>query len=108
MLKTQRWETYFDCLKGPVYRELVKDFWVHAYVSSGGMIFSKVVRKSICIIEEDISKLIKHDGTGDRCLNMTTNYVKMVENVVANFKDGVDVHHLKSFIMILGFSLRSF
>ncbi|MCI24427.1 hypothetical protein A2U01_0045610, partial [Trifolium medium] len=28
----QKWEHYIDLLRGPIYVNLVKDFWLHAYV----------------------------------------------------------------------------
>lgn len=112
VLRTKQWKTYFDRLNRPIYPEIVKDFWVHAYVSDNRMICSKVSGQSICIIKEDISLLIGHDGPGERCINMPTGYSKMCEissNIIkSNVKNRnhKELHgHLRGWLKII---LKSF
>lgn len=66
-MKTRGWKTFFERLKGSVYLELVEDFWIHAFISLGGYIFSKVLGKDICISKKDIAKLLQRDGEGVMC-----------------------------------------
>ncbi|XP_058784253.1 uncharacterized protein LOC131659026 [Vicia villosa] len=59
----QGWANYFDRLIGPVYPDLVKDFWSHATLTPNTII-SFVLGKEISITENLIRKLLNLQGLG--------------------------------------------
>ncbi|KAI5385301.1 hypothetical protein KIW84_072049 [Lathyrus oleraceus] len=70
-LRSQGWEGFFDCLKGPVYDQLVKQLWVFAKASKF-QVTSYVLGHKISISEKSIATLLGHDGSGKKCFNRTT------------------------------------
>src|SRR3954468_22660334 len=56
----QGWSKYLDRLVGPIYLELVKDFWVHATVTPTAII-SFVLGHEVVITEKLIRKLYNLD-----------------------------------------------
>src|SRR3954471_13035659 len=56
----QGWSNYLDRLVGPIYPELVKDFWVHATVTQTAII-SFVLGHEVVITEKLIRKLYNLD-----------------------------------------------
>ncbi|XP_058775244.1 uncharacterized protein LOC131649499 [Vicia villosa] len=57
----QGWEMFFDRLIGPVYPELVKEFWIHATLTPKA-ILSFVLGKEISITENLIKRLLNLEG----------------------------------------------
>ena len=72
----QNWETLFLCLKGPIYPELVKKFWItsketHIQVSAN------VLGNNTFITESLIAKLFNLNEEGRRCCNLDGNIKRM-------------------------------
>lgn len=65
-VRFQGWENFFNCLQGPIYFNLIKDFQIHVTYCSF-QVMSFVFGKKMVIYEKLIDKLINHDGSGIRC-----------------------------------------
>lgn len=65
-VNSQGWKGFFDRLKGPVYHELVKQFWIFATTTNLKITSFMLVYK-ITIFEKSIAKLLNHDGSVKRC-----------------------------------------
>lgn len=61
-VKVQGWEQFFNCLQGPVFFNLVREFWILTK-SSLFQVTYFVFGKKIVILEKLIVKLIGHDGS---------------------------------------------
>lgn len=65
----QGWESFSNRLQGPIFFNLVSEFWIHAKPSPF-QVTSFVFGKKIVIYEKLIAILIGHDGSGIRCEQM--------------------------------------
>src|SRR4051812_26662684 len=107
----QGWSKYLDRLVGPIYPELVKDFWVHATVTPTAII-SFVLGHEVVITEKLIRKLYNlNDEEG--CTGPqqgTVSWFQVEQRISLAF--GIDSHNtgtLRPFCqvwaeIILGFS----
>ncbi|XP_058750455.1 uncharacterized protein LOC131623463 [Vicia villosa] len=57
----QGWEVFFDRLIGPVYPDLVKEFWIHATLTPREIIYL-VLGQEVSITENLIRKLLNLEG----------------------------------------------
>lgn len=79
-VKSQGWEEFFNCLKGMVYLELVKQFWIFAKASKL-QVNSYVLGHKINISDKSISKLLNHDGFRKWCFDLLAKKIKLNEIV---------------------------
>src|SRR3954463_8792155 len=87
----QGWSKYLDRLVGPIYPELVKDFWVHATVTPTAII-SFVLGHEVVITEKLIRKLYNlNDEEGWSGLQPGTVNWYQVENEIS-LAFGADSH----------------
>lgn len=77
-VKVQGWEQFLNRLQGPVFYNLVREFWIHAK-SSLFQVTSFVFGKKIVILEKLIAKLIGHNGYGIKCDSMVENESNLVD-----------------------------
>src|ERR1044072_7684175 len=77
----QGWETYFNRLNGPVYENLVKDFWKQAD-SDTYHVVSHVLGKRIIITEKAISKLLGLNHREGIRINGRENKSKFISTTV--------------------------
>lgn len=61
-VRFQGWIKYFECLVGPVFPTLVKEFWIHAQAYPT-VIISSVMGKKLMITKKLISQLIGYGHT---------------------------------------------
>src|SRR3954462_3161948 len=88
----QGWSKYLDRLVGPIYPELVKDFWVHATVTPTAII-SFVLGQEVVITEKLIRKLYNlNDEEGWSELHPHTVDWTLVEKQISTVV-GVDSHN---------------
>src|SRR3954468_13083150 len=88
----QGWSKYLDRLVGPIYLELVKDFWVHATVTPTAII-SFVLGHEVVITEKLIRKLYNlDDDEGWSELQPHTVDWTLVEKQISTVV-GVDSHN---------------
>src|SRR4051812_33805648 len=87
----QGWSNYLDRLVGPIYPELVKDFWVHATVTPTAII-SFVLGHEVIITEKLIRKLYSlNDEEGWAELQPHTVDWALVEKQISTVV-GIDSH----------------
>src|SRR3954467_2269839 len=87
----QGWSKYLDRLVGPIYPELVKDFWVHATVTPTAII-SFVLGHEVIITEKLIRKLYSlNDEEGWAGLQPHTVDWALVEKQISSVV-GIDSH----------------
>src|SRR4051812_41458627 len=88
----QGWSKYLDRLVGPIYPELVKDFWVHATVTSTAII-SFVLGHEVVITEKLIRRLYNlNDEEGWAGLqHATVDWSKVEQQISVAF--GIDSHN---------------
>src|SRR4051794_2005868 len=91
-IMAQGWSNYLDRLVGPIYPELVKDFWVHATVTPTAII-SFVLGHEVVITEKLIRKLYNlDDEEGWSDLQPHTVDWTLVEKQISTVV-GVDSHN---------------
>src|SRR3954462_14968031 len=89
----QGWSKYLDRLVGPIYHELVKDFWVHATVTPTAII-SFVLGHEVVITEKLIRKMYNlNDEEGWSGLQPGTVSWYQVENQIS-VAFGADSHKM--------------
>src|SRR4051812_41500137 len=88
----QGWSKYLDRLVGPIYPELLKDFWVHATVTSTAII-SFVLGHEVVITEKLIRRLYNlNDEEGWAGLqHATVDWSKVEQQISVAF--GIDSHN---------------
>lgn len=77
-IRTQGWESYIERLKGPVYTELVRQFWIFASTTNL-QVTSYVLGHKVTIFEKFVAKLLSHDGSGKHYFEMLDKKSKMAE-----------------------------
>ena len=94
----QNWANYFERLYEPVYSDLVKDFWIHAYVFESGHVCSSVHGKKIFITEKDIAKLYSLERTGTRLTDVSLDETEKANIANVIFQEGSTDQKAKSLI----------
>ncbi|KAI5400592.1 hypothetical protein KIW84_065469 [Lathyrus oleraceus] len=96
-LKMQGWETYFQRLYGPVYTNLVKEFWRFTD-SDDHYIVSYVLGVKIVITEKSIASLLNMEKTGGRCIYNINHRAKYLSQEInpTIFQQSVEGKHSKN------------
>lgn len=85
----QKWESFFNRLKGLVYPNLIKYFWLNAKVLDL-VISSFVLGNNITISKKSLAKLLSFDRSRKRYYDMSPKGVKIKEVISTIFKGDVN------------------
>lgn len=76
---------------------LVRELWIHAKTYTF-QVTSFVIGKKIVITEKLIAKLIRHDGSGKKCLQMVERNFDLIEISKVIFTFGVHSNKIKDLL----------